>query len=175
MSIKHAILGLLTSGPLHGYELKTAYEDELVPGAQLNFGQVYKSLERLSRDGLVSHDVVRQDVRPDKKVYGLTEAGREELDRWIRAPAEISIERRDETFLKLVLARRIDGADPLRVIDTERRACLDRLHDIVGAKARAGHGESELLTEMLLDLASLRLEASIKWLNNCEEALRRQP
>ncbi len=174
MSIKHAILGLLASGPLHGYELKTAYEEELVPGAQLNFGQVYKNLERLSRDGLVSLDVVRQDVRPDKKVYGLTEAGREELDRWIGEPADLPIERRDETFLKLVLARRIDGTDPLRVIEVERRSCLDRLHEIVGAKARGGDENTELSTLMLLDLAALRLEAIIKWLDNCEEALRRQ-
>ncbi len=174
MSIKYAILGLLSQGPLHGYELKSAYEEELVPGAQLNVGQVYKSLERLSHEGFVSHDVVRQDVRPDKKVYDLTDPGRDELRRWIEEPSRAPIDRRDEIFLKLILARRLEAVDPLAVIEIERRECMTRLHEIVSAKARASNGSSELRSVMLLDLAALKLEARIKWLNNCEEALRRQ-
>ena len=73
MSIKHALLGLLANGPLHGYDLKAAYEQELVPESHLNYGQVYTTLERLSRDGLVTHDVVRQAERPDKKKHLTTD------------------------------------------------------------------------------------------------------
>ena len=69
MSIKYAILGLLAERPLHGYELKAAYDTELFPGSPLNFGQVYTTLERLARDGLVAGEVVSQAERPDKKVY----------------------------------------------------------------------------------------------------------
>ena len=88
MSIKHAILGLLSKKPLHGYELKAAYEEDLVPATQLNYGQVYTTLERLGRDGLVGHEVVSQAERPDKKVYALTAAGRKELREWLNTPSK---------------------------------------------------------------------------------------
>ena len=183
MSIQHALLGLLANGPLHGYDLKTAYEGELVPGARLNVGQVYKSLERLGRDGMVTHALVRQDVRPDKKVYEITRAGRQELDRWLERPIDTAIDRRDETFLKLVISRRLRGSDPLRVIRSERRACMARLHEIIAAKSEVEPGkrpaiapgpssEAAVSTAMLLDLSALRLEANLKWLDNCERRLR---
>src|SRR2546425_12833798 len=107
MSIKYAILGLLSDGPLHGYELKTAYEGELVPDSPLNFGQVYTTLDRLSRDGLVAHDLVRQAERPDKKVYELTRDGRKELKEWLATPSRLDLDLRNETFLKLMLAKRL--------------------------------------------------------------------
>src|SRR6266849_4290135 len=115
MSIKHAILGLLADGPLHGYELKTAYEEDLVPATQLNYGQVYTTLERLGRDGLVAHEVVSQTERPDKKVYALTEGGRKELKEWLSTPSTLDLDLRNETFLKLMLARRLEDANPLEV------------------------------------------------------------
>src|SRR5438270_1427371 len=105
MSIKHAILGLLAERPLHGYELKAAYEQELVPSTQLNYGQVYTTLERLGRDGLVAHEVVSQPVRPDKKVYALTTAGRKELKEWLARASPVALDLRNETLLKLILAR----------------------------------------------------------------------
>lgn len=172
MSIQHAMLGLLARGPRHGYELKSDYEKELAPGTRLNYGQVYQSLDRLDRAGWVARDVIHQATRPDRKVYSLTDSGREELDRWIATPVESSVDARDETFLKLVLARRLEGTDPFRVIEAERRACLARLHEIVGARAR--NEDSDLATEMLLDLAALRQEAVIQWLDHCEESLRRE-
>src|SRR5229473_3031468 len=126
MSIKHAILGLLADGPLHGYELKTAYEENLVPASQLNYGQVYATLERLGRDGLVAHEVVSQTERPDKKVYALTEGGRTELHTWLETPSRLDLDLRNETFLKLILARRLTGADPLHVLAVEKLSCLGR-------------------------------------------------
>src|SRR5438128_11022545 len=89
MSIKYAILGLLADRPLHGYELKAAYEAELVPATQLNYGQVYTTLERLARDGLVAHEVVSQTERPDKKVYALTREGRRALQEWLATPSRL--------------------------------------------------------------------------------------
>src|SRR5437764_4101463 len=98
MSIKYAMLGLLADRPLHGYELKAAYEAELVPTTQLNYGQVYTTLERLTRDGLVAHEVITQAERPDKKVYALTKEGRKELQAWFAAPAQLDLDLRNETF-----------------------------------------------------------------------------
>src|SRR5439155_27244664 len=113
MSIKHAILGLLAERPLHGYELKAAYEEELVPSTQLNYGQVYTTLERLGRDGLVGHELVSQTERPDKKVFALTPAGRKELKDWLSRPSQLDLDLRNEAFLKLILARHLEDVDPL--------------------------------------------------------------
>jgi DNA-binding PadR family transcriptional regulator len=173
MSIKHAILGLLSARPLHGYELKSAYEEELVPATQLNYGQVYTTLERLGRDGLVGHEVVNQAERPDKKVYALTSAGRKELREWLTTPSRHDLDLRNETFLKLTLAGRLPGADPLEVLAVERRACFERLHEVRQAAARADQQATSVQTILLLDLAVLRLEAFLKWLERCEELLKK--
>jgi len=166
-------LGLLASKPLHGYELKSGFE-ELVPTIELNVGQVYTTLDRLSRDQFVTYEVVNQPERPDKKVYALTEIGRKELREWLATPSGMDLNLRNETFLKLMLARRLRGADPIKVIAVERRASFERLHEALAAKARAEQEPTSLQTVLLLDLAALRLEAFLKWLDHCEEALKKE-
>src|SRR5262245_12426867 len=173
MSIKHAILGLLAGGPLHGYELKAAYE-ELVPATQLNYGQVYTTLERLARDGLVAHEVVSQAERPDKKVYALTEAGRGELQEWLTTPSRLDLDLRNETFIKLVLALRLKQVEPRAILAVERQACFARLHEVTQARACAKLEGAAVQTVLLLDLAVLRLEAFMKWLEQCEEVLKKE-
>ena len=173
MSVKHAILGLLAGKPLHGYELKTGFE-ELVPTTELNVGQVYTTLDRLSRDQLVTYEVVNQSERPDKKVYALTDVGRKELREWLATPSAIDLDLRNETFLKLMLARRLRWADPLKVLNVERRASFERLHEVTQAKARAEQEGAALPTLLLLDLAALRLEAFLKWLDQSEPLLKKE-
>ena len=166
------MLGLLTAGPRHGYELKSAFESELAPQSSLNFGQVYASLERLEREGLVAHEVVSQEERPDKKVFQLTERGEQELAQWLHAPSVLSLDLRNETFLKLAVARRVPAGDPVAVLRVERRHAFARLHEVTEARMRAAEGGGPLELELLLDLASLRLEAFLQWLERCEEAMR---
>jgi len=178
VSIKHAILGLLADGPLHGYGLKAAYEGELVPGASLNIGQVYPALDRLQADGHVTVEVVSQTERPDRKVYTLTEAGRKELRSWLSTPGRVEVDLRNETFLKLMLAWRLSRwpgstVDALAILDAERRVCLDRLHELTQARAREEKEQARGETLLLLELAILRLEAFHKWLDRCEETFRR--
>jgi DNA-binding PadR family transcriptional regulator len=177
LSIKHAILGLLTAGPLHGYGLKSAYEEQLVPGASLNIGQVYPALERLQQDGFVTAEVVPQSERPDRRVYTLTEAGRRELESWLATPGRPEVDLRNETYLKLMLAWRLSriapaGVDPLAVVDAERRVVLERLHELTAARAQAEKEGGALATLLLLDLAVLRLNAFHQWLDRCEEQFR---
>ena len=174
VSLKYAILGLLSEGPRHGYELKGLYDEALVPNAKLNFGRVYPTLDRLRRDGCVEQDVVCQDDRPDRKVYSLTEHGRKQLQDWLDTPTELSLETRNETFLKLMLARRLTQVNPLQVLKVERRACFARLHEVTQARARAKEDGEPLQTILLLDLAVLRLEAFMKWLEDCDELLREE-
>jgi DNA-binding PadR family transcriptional regulator len=173
LSLKHAIMGLLAGRRLHGYELKTAYED-LVPATELNYGQVYSTLERLRRDGLVAHEVVSQEERPDKKVYALREQGRKELREWLDTPSHVDLDLRNETFLKIMLAKRLKGGDPLKVIAVERQSSFKRLHEVGQAKATAEQEGASLETVLLLDLAVLRLEAFLKWLERCDEVLKRE-
>jgi len=174
MSIKHAMLGLLVSGPQHGYELKSAYEAELSPSAQLNFGQVYTTLDRLAETGLVSSQVVVQEGRPDKTVYALTDKGKQELLEWLHTPSKHELDLRNETFLKLLLARRLPEGKPLEVLARERRACFERLRELTDARAEAETRKAGLPARLILDLGILRLEAFIKWLDRCEEAFTRQ-
>ena len=170
---------MLAQGPRHGYDLKTAFETDLSPDSPLNFGQVYTTLERLERDGLVAHHVVAQEERPDKKVYRLTDPGRVELERWLATPSPAALDLRNETFLKLFLARRLaagiggDGRDgPREVIVIERRAAFERLHDVTQARLRAKADGSPLQTVLLLELAAYRLEAFLRWLERCDTALK---
>src|SRR4029453_12402368 len=100
---------------LHGYELKSGFDD-LVPTSEMNVGQDYTTLDRLSRDRLGTHAGVKPPERPDKKVYALTDDGRKELKEWLATPSGLDLNLRNETFLKLMLARRLRGADPLKVL-----------------------------------------------------------
>jgi DNA-binding PadR family transcriptional regulator len=182
MSIKHAILGLLAGGPLHGYDLKTAYESEVAPSTQLNFGQVYATLDRLHKGGLVTPERISQLERPDKKVYSLTEAGQRELRDWLKTASDQSLDLRNETFLKLMLAKRLREKEnktrrrsgesvpgPREIVAVERRSCFERLHELGVARTQAGKEEVDPYAILLLDLAILRLEAFSKWLDRCEE------
>ncbi|MAG58288.1 MAG: PadR family transcriptional regulator [Planctomycetes bacterium] len=171
MSVRHAILGLLAEGPLHGYELRSAYENELVPQSRLNAGQVYATLDRLLRDGLVHHEVVAQNDRPDKKVFALTAQGRDELGRWLGHASKVDLDLRNETFLKLMVARRLPEGDWRGVIALERRGAFERLHQATQARARADRDATPLSITLLLDLAVLKLEGLLEWLDRCEEAL----
>jgi DNA-binding PadR family transcriptional regulator len=165
----------LADRPLHGYELKAAYEEELVPSTQLNYGQVYATLERLARDGLVEHEKVTQSERPDKKVYVLTERGRQELHDWLVKPATPDLDlRNEETFLKLSLTLRLRERDPIEVLAVERREAFARLHDVTRARTEAVKEAASLPTILLLDLAMLRLDALVRWLDRCEEALKKE-
>jgi len=130
LSIKHAILGLLTGGPLNGYELKSAYEEHLVPGATLHIGQVYPP-GQAPAERQVTVEVVAQSERPDRKVYTLTDAGCRELDGWLKAPRAKEADPRNETYLKLNARLRPQpqapgSVDPFAVIDARTAACLSR-------------------------------------------------
>jgi DNA-binding PadR family transcriptional regulator len=178
LSIKHAILGLLTGGPLHGYGLKSAYEEHLAPGTTLNIGQVYPALDKLQNEGQVTVEVVAGQERPDRKVYTITDAGRKELQEWLAAPSRPEADPRKETYLKLMLARRLSrqspgSADPFAILDAERRACMSRLHELSAARAKAEKDRDSLPTLLLLDLDVLRLNAFHQWLDRCDEAFRR--
>jgi DNA-binding PadR family transcriptional regulator len=167
--MRYPFLALLASGPAHGYELKQAFEERfgrLLP--PLNAGQIYTTLARLERDGLVSADDVAQNGRPNKRVYELTDGGRAALAEWVAAPAP-GARLKDEFFVKLVLAGLTGVAEPKALIDRQRREYLQSLRDLdrLGAERRGGDPAAELLIEG----AALHLQADLKWLDLCEQRL----
>src|SRR5215208_6065583 len=121
--MRNAFLALLARALAHGYELKHAFE-AAVGGVwpPLNAGQIYTTLGRLERDGLVQSAHVAQAHRPDKRVYELTAAGKAALEEWIDAPVE-GPSLKDEFFMKLVLAQTAglnSAHDPVTLIDRQR-------------------------------------------------------
>jgi DNA-binding PadR family transcriptional regulator len=165
--MREALLSLLHKEPAHGYELKLAIESmfgELWP--DVNIGQIYQTLGRLERAGLVRSATVAQEHRPDKRVYELTPAGREALRQWV--DEVVPAARVREGFLsKLVLAWRTRLADPVMLIDRQRRAYLLRLREL--------HELADLATGLVARLAVeasvLHVQADLKLLEYCEQAI----
>jgi DNA-binding PadR family transcriptional regulator len=166
--MRYPFLALLADGPAHGYELKVALEQRFGPVLPpLNAGQVYTTLARLERDGLVRGADIPEDTR-QKRVYELTDAGRRALADWVAAPASAT-RLRDEFFLKLVLAGLTGLADPQALIERQRREYLQALRDLAGAAANGNEAGS-----LLAEGAALHLEADLKWLDLCQERLIRE-
>jgi DNA-binding PadR family transcriptional regulator len=164
--MRFPLLALLANGPAHGYELKLAMEQRF--GAvlpPLNAGQVYTTLSRLERDGLVDDDAVAQNGRPNKRVYRLTEKGKVELSGWV-ADSTPQTRLKDDFFIKLVLARAAGIADPLELIARQRTAYLQALRDLDDVAAQADETAA-----LLVEGAALHLEADLKWLDLCEQRM----
>lgn len=167
MSIPHALLGLLVRAPMHGYELKAAFESELGSLWTLNYGQLYPALEKLEADGLVAKERIVQDDRPDKKVYSITPEGRAELQRWLTEPGAPPKLTRDEFYFKLMAARRSSAVELQALVQRQRQACLQALGEWTRAKA-ALNARREPVAVLLAESAMRRIEADVKWLEQVE-------
>lgn len=161
-------MALLAKEPAHGYELRQRVASALGPvGEVLNPGQVYVTLSRLERAGLVRGVQVVQSAAPDKKVYEVTAVGREEVAMWLLdsswpkvAPVEF--------HLKLVAAAGTGLADPVALIDAQRRELLRRLREVQRLiESRPAGDEDDGV--LLLEGSALRLQADIRWLEACEQ------
>jgi DNA-binding PadR family transcriptional regulator len=164
--VKYGLLGLLAKEPKHGYELKAEFEELLGGSWPLNIGQVYSTLGRCERDGLVSSEVVTQDVLPDRRVYSITQAGRDELASFLGEPGEPPLRIRDELFLKVLLASRLHGHDPMRLITRQRQRHLQSLSELAALR-----GELSVAAELVVEGAMLHVEADLRWLDLCEQRL----
>src|SRR5262245_58120987 len=160
---QEVVLAMLAKEPSHGYQLRARLRDALGPlGEAMNAGQVYVTLARLEKAGLVA---VESGDRSDRKVYALTATGQQRVADWI---AEVSWPRPDlaEFHLKLVAAASSGLADPLTIVDTQRRELLRRLREA----QRAAMAEPERSSAgLLLEGIVLRLQADLRWLEACEK------
>ena len=162
MSVKFGLLALLAEGKAHGYQLKTEYERRTGRSWALNIGQVYTTLQRLERDGLVEE----LGAAGDRIEYRLTDAGRTVLEAWFAAPVLPDVAPRDELTVKVLLAVAATDVDVTDLIQRQRRASLEQLQAYTRRKAQADPGEVAFL--ILMDALIFRSEADIRWLDAAE-------
>jgi DNA-binding PadR family transcriptional regulator len=168
--MRYAFLALLAKKPVHGYELKQALENALGPGwPSLNFGQIYTTLSRLERDGLVQSQDVQQEGRPGKRVYEVTPLGRQALQEWVSA-ATTGTHIKDDFFMKLILARSSGIADPVTLIERQRLEYLQAIKDMNNLLISQSP-ESDPAALLLVEGAILHLKADLAWLDLCEDRL----
>jgi DNA-binding PadR family transcriptional regulator len=165
---QEVVLAMLAKEPSHGYELRARLRHALGPlGEALNAGQIYVTLGRLEKAGLVTSDRAEGLAdRPDRKVYMLTPDGQQRVAEWL---AEVGWPKPDlaEFHLKLVVAAAAGLADPLSIVDTQRRELLRRLRDAQrAAMAEPDRSDAALLLEGIV----LRLQADLRWLEACEQS-----
>jgi DNA-binding PadR family transcriptional regulator len=165
--LKHALLGLLARQPRHGYELKNALEQTLGGNWEINFGQIYTTLGRLERDGLVTSHTDAGDRR-GKRDYALTARGRDELEAWLGHPVEKPEALRDEFFIKLVVRHLAGYGGALAMISDQRQAYLKQLREMRTLATEAG---DDPFVSLLLEGAMLHLQADLQWLDLCDERL----
>jgi DNA-binding PadR family transcriptional regulator len=171
MSIRHGLLALLERGPRHGYQLRAEFDSATGATWPLNVGQVYTTLDRLERDGLVA-----QDGEPDadgRIAYRITEDGRRDLTAWFSSPVTRQGAPRDELAIKLALAVTTPGVDVLDVVQTQRRATITSLQELTRLKARATDDAGDLAWSLVLDALVYRAEAEVRWLDHCEARVAR--
>lgn len=171
MSVRNSLLAILAAQPTHGYGLKSDFERSTSGAWPLNIGQVYTTLARLERDGLVeplgvSGDSVRQTWR-------ITKQGRSELARWFGEPVENDPPPRDELAIKVLLAIAADREDVSAILDAQRAATLERMSELTRQKQRADP-EQELPWVLLLDALILKAKAEVEWIDLCEARLSRR-
>jgi DNA-binding PadR family transcriptional regulator len=168
VSVRYGILGLLAQQPLHGYEVKTRFESLFGGTWEVNFGQVYTTLQRLERDGLVEPADGRGDRA--KLTYRLTSAGHTALQQWLVQPEAEPQQLREAIHLKLLLTGRLANGNLSRLLAGQRRVYLQRLKDLAALERRARHdGRGDLV--LVIKSAMLHTEADLKWVDVCEDEL----
>ncbi len=164
MSVKHSLLALLYEKPRHGYELKTGFE-ELVQGMwPLNAGQVYTTLDRLERDKLVEspgHD------KKDRKLYTITQAGKEELWAWMEEPVGRSL-LKDEFYFKFLCASHVSFDNKQKMVQNQKEMMLKEILHLTQLRKQMTISGNQTM-KMLIEGALLHLEADIKWLDMIAE------
>ena len=165
---QEVVLAMLAKEPSHGYQLRTRLRLALGPvGDAMNPGQIYVTLTRLEKAGLVAPELsTTLTDRPDRKVYALTPAGQQRVAEWL---AEVSWPKPDlaEFHLKLIAAAAAGLADPLSIVDAQRRELLRRIRDAQRAAMGEPDGSNAAL---LLEGIVLRLQADLRWLEACEQS-----
>ena len=169
MSVRHALLALLSEGPKYGLQLREEFEARTGEVWPLNVGQVYTTLQRLERDGLVESDGAADDG--PQKGFKITVAGEAELAGWLRTPPDLASPPRDELVMKVLVAVRVPGIDVHEVIQSHRRYLVELMQQ--WTRIKEAEADSDLSLALVVDSELFRLDAVIRWLDAADGRLKR--
>ena len=169
MSVRHALLALLAEGPKYGLQLREEFVERTGEVWPLNVGQVYTTLQRLERDGLVESDDAA-DPGPQKG-FRITEGGEQELAGWLRTPPDLAAPPRDELVIKVLVAVRIPGVNVHDVIQVHRRYLVELMQQ--WTRLKEAEADSDLGLALVIDAELFRLDSVIRWLDAADGRLRR--
>ena len=169
MSVRHALLALLTEGPKYGLQLRLEFEQRTGDVWPLNVGQVYTTLQRLERDGFVASDEGGEEG--PQKAFRITPAGEDELRRWLRTPPDLSSPPRDELVIKVLVAIRAPGVDVHEVIQVHRRHLVELMQQWTRLKEYAA--AEDVSFALAVDAELFRLDSVIRWLDSADGRIRR--
>jgi len=167
MSVRHALLALLTEGPKFGLKLQQEFESRTGEVWPLNVGQVYTTLQRLERDGLVESD--DDGGAGPHKDFRITASGQLELEEWLQTPPEADIPPRHELVIKVLVALRVPGVDIHQVIQAHRRHLVEMMQRYTHVKAEAA--EHDVGLALVVDAELFRLEGMVRWLDAADARL----
>ena len=170
MSVRHALLALLSEGPKYGLQLRQEFEAGTGEVWPLNIGQVYTTLQRLERDGLVESDGTDDDG-PQRHLR-ITPAGERELTDWLRTPPDMSSPPRDELVIKVLVAMRVAGVDVRDLIQVHRRHLVEQMQQWTRLKE---DDSDDLGLVLVIDAELFRLDSVIRWLDTADARIRRRP
>jgi len=169
MSVRHALLALLSQGPAYATRLRLDLQQRTGELWELNIGQVYTTLQRLERDGLVREDEQGGDAR----YFALTATGRDELDRWLRTPPPLDTPPRDELVIKVLVAVDVPGVDVADVVLAHRQQVVEAMQAFTRIKASAD--SEDVALAIMVDAELFRLEGILRWLAAAEVRLQARP
>jgi DNA-binding PadR family transcriptional regulator len=169
VSVRHALLALLSEGPKYGLQLREEFEARTGEVWPLNVGQVYTTLQRLERDGFVESDGA--DTEGPQKGYRITAAGRDDLDGWLRTPSDMATPPRDELVMKVLVALRVPGTDVAEVIQVHRRYLVELMQRWTRIKETGA--ESDMSLALVVDAELFRLDSVIRWLDAADGRIKR--
>ncbi|GAB3955202.1 PadR family transcriptional regulator [Streptomyces sparsus] len=158
MSISHTLLGLLESGPSHGYDLKRTFDERFGHDRPLHYGQVYSTMSRLLKNGLVEVDGIEAGDGPERKRYAITDAGITDVQQWLQRPEKPEPYLQSVLYTKVVLAL-LTGRDAAELLDNQRGEHLRLMRELTRRK-RGG----DLADQLICDHALFHLEADLRWL-----------
>src|SRR5690242_9224101 len=171
MSVRHALLALLSEGPKYGLQLRQEFEAKTGEVWPLNVGQVYTTLQRLERDGLVESDDA--DTDGPQKGFRITPAGHGELLGWLRTPGGDDAPPRDELVIKVLVALTVPGVEVAELLQVHRRHLVQTMQRYTRLKESAA--EDDLGLALVADAEIFRLEAVVRWLDAADVRLKRFP
>ena len=173
MSVRHALLALLAEGPKYGLQLREEFEARTGEVWPLNVGQVYTTLQRLERDGLVESDDAEPDdqQKTQQKTFRITADGAAELAGWLRTPPDMASPPRDELVMKVLVAMRVPGTNVHDVIQVHRRYLVELMQQ--WTRIKEAEAESDLSLALIVDAELFRLDAVIRWLDAADGRIKR--